>query len=237
MPGAPSSQFLVQRNSDSYILLIYYSPGGLYTGGTATTKATATDEVIITNSDNIMNGGNGVLVFGMDDAPPYGFYMVGWQPAFAGMLMRFVYDPLLTGTYGVTDTDPYIISIISGSGIGNFSFTGMGSETTSTASVDRCVGTLPSGFKGTIPALSYRAGGTLVVPGQGPQDLATSNDMSWPIPYARRTGLVSPGFKGIGTFLFWNGQNHAAIGDTLGSRSRFILGDVSLPWDGSALPM
>jgi hypothetical protein len=208
----------------------------LFTGGTPTSRATATDEVEVKSlSYNSVQGNPSTIALYADDEPPYGFYAVGWVNTRAPECeIRIVYDPLFPNTYSPSDPDPYIWIVgHSASGANPFTAFNMYSEAETTGTNGRCVGTLGS-FKGTIPALIYGGAVSPIVPGQGPADPSTFEDYSWPILYARRTGLNYTGYKGTGSIVRWNGRNHDNIA-TMQNRERLILWDVNLPWDGSSL--
>ena len=230
-------QFILDRATSNYGGTIYYSPAGLFTGGTPTSRATASDEVTVKSSPyNSIGGDYATIALYADDEPPYGWYAVGWEnPTISTSLeIKIVFDPLMTGTYYPGDPDPYIWIVgHTSSAAGDFSAFSMYNESETTSDPGRCVGTLGS-FSGTIPALVYSGSISPIVPGQGPADPVTREDYYWPIFYARRTGLNYAGYKGVGTLTRWNGRNHDFIAVTQNGE-RLIVDDVNLPWDGSLL--
>lgn len=235
---AGTKEFLIARAANVNSGLAWYSQGALFTGGTGTVRATASDEMILVDGNNMFDSSAGVLALYAETAAPYHFYMLGWTTSFVDIYARLIYDSILSGSGEASDTDPYVWHVGAGAaGPSNFTEVNVGSETTGT-NTDRCAATIGNGsFRGTVPGLCYRAGSTLVVPGSGPLTVFGSpTEQSWPIPYGRRAGIASPGFKGQGTIVRWNGTNHAGLGDTLNTMTRIIFGSVNVPWDGSVPP-
>lgn len=238
-------QFEMVRATNNASGSFYYSPGALFTGGTGTTRATASDEVILVDGNNPFDspsgtpGIRGIGTFYADSSSPYGFYMLGWTGVFNDILCRLIFDPMFPGSGDPTDPDPYVWHVGAGAaGPGNFTESSIGSEATGT-NIDRCVGTIGGGtFRGTIPGLCYRASSTLVVPGDSPRfndpSFTTALDLSWPIFYARRTSLGSGrGYKGMGSIVRWNGLNRAGLGETLDGKNRIMFGSINVPWNGT----
>jgi hypothetical protein len=232
-------QFLFQRAATAYYGTLYYSPGALFTGGTPTSRATATDEVIINDSGAIfpyigaVADYGGVVAAYADTASPYGFYFLGWTKDWTTIYIRIVFDPL--ADTDPSDTDPYIWHIGSGaSNPDNFTYTNVASETTSTGGVSRCVGTLGNGtFKGTIPGMYFRDSSVISIPWYGQANRFQNQMVTYPIAYARRSDLADPGYKGTGSIVRWTSWTSAEFGATLANRTRIIFGAINVPWNGS----
>jgi hypothetical protein len=229
-------QFLFQRGSQPYYGNIWYSPGANFTGGSPTVRATASDEVIVNDSGAMFAydpSEGGQVTYFADDTAPYGFYALGWTTNWSKLYVGVIFDPL-TGV-NVSDLDPYIWLIqAAGTDPPNFTDTGVGNESSSTGGVDRCVGTLSNGaYTGTIPGVRMRCD-VEIIPYQGPRNLLDNDKyITWPIPYARRTGLANPGYKGIGTIARWSGWTVAPYGTTIGGRTFIIFGAIAVPWNGT----
>jgi hypothetical protein len=89
-----------------------------------------------------------------------------------------------------------------------------------------------SGQQLIIPASSL----TFITRGPAGTNSFNNNDDLFPMVYIRGANQGSPaGYKGVGTVMKWNSVLRS-IGDTQAQntvRDRIIMGDVSLPWDGS----
>jgi hypothetical protein len=223
-----AKQVIFARGVNIYYGGVYYSPGANFSGGTGTSRATASDEVVIFET-SMFSGFTGVLALYADDASPYGFYALGWNTSLTRQQMYVVWDPLTNCAAG--ETDPYIWHI---GDTYPFSTTSIG-EVSDLVTDRRCVGTLGA-FGGTIPGQYYVTGsGTIIVPEQGPDNLYNSNEMTWPILYARPSSISNSGYKGVGTIVRWNGQSHTTK-DTLASETRMVYGVVNVPWNGTTPP-
>jgi hypothetical protein len=234
-----AKQVIIGRDTNVNEGRVYYSPGANFSGGTGTSRATASDEVVVCGTGLMCRDFKGILALYADTEAPYGFYSVGWSDftKTSVMNMRLVFDPLIKDSGLTSDPDPYIwhVGNNSPSGPGPFEYDEIASENDGSSPGSRCVGTLGS-FSGTIPGIAYITGtgfSHLIVPGNGPADPDTQEDMAWPIFYARRTSLPNAGFKGVGSIIRWNGRNHTSIGSTMQNGTRILLWDVNLPWDGS----
>jgi hypothetical protein len=227
-----SKEFLWSRyNTSDQDWQVRYSPTGAFTGGDETIIPTAPDSQffhqvrIHTNDDAMMN-------MAADDATPYGYYMWAHTPGnFAACEGCWCWIPLDTVPAG--DTDPYVHYLVNTNFGGDLTLAYLYDEDNS-STFTRAVSILPgSTTTNTTPALVYRNSGGNVIP----SDLPTDNngaDLTFPIPFGRSAGIggSATGFKGISTFMQWNGTVRAP-GQTFAARTRISWGDVNLPWDGS----
>ena len=236
--------------ANSWLISYSYSVGFSAASVTAgNVLPTASDSVNILSSlaiFSISSANTYRLNISADNAAPYGFW-ASWFPfgtagtTCSGMI---VMDPLLDGTYAANDADPYIFYIPNANS----------PSTLSTAVANSSgVGAIP--VEGTYGVLSYYkdTGGTFTAalvntPGMSltgiPAGLGANpysgKDEIFPILYGRRSGLsTQTGFKGMGTLMKWCGIQRNT-GDTLsvvslGSKDRIVMGQISLPWNGSAV--
>jgi hypothetical protein len=231
-------QFCIQRRSgaSSNLFDIYYSASAGFTGGSLTTAPTATDIQTVLSNTSSAGAANYRFSIGADNAAPYGFYMFNFVSGGASNpLHAFVMDPLASGTYNASDTDPYIIYATSTS---TFLAAGIGSETASTGPLSYYKKGLTGESFVLTPGNLYYDASRLVIPGGLPANPYSTKDNIYPIPYMRRSGLAVPnGFKGIGTIMKWSGSTRN-VGDTLsvsanGAKDYIVAGNVALPWNGT----
>ena len=192
------------------------------------------------------------------ETAPFGIYAIafrnggGVEPG-----MAFILEPMAAGTIGVGELDPYII-YPDGNGVNNV---GTGNCTGNDQRGMCCTNSTfgPGGWLRygqsnqaylRIPACWYaqftiNLQTNCVVPAsngttQTRQPVGTNpynnNDDLFPIVFARSAnqGTVT-GYKGVSSMMKWNGTLRS-IGDTQAQntvRDRIIMGDLSLPWDGS----
>lgn len=245
---APSGtrEFVFQRGATDLVWRITYSPTAFNSGSPAAAVAPSS-----ANSSIVLGGGTEASPtystwfstnagyrqqMGADGASPYGFWM-GCYPNGGGTPNAgIVFDPMTSTP--AEDTDPIAIHIATASGSA-FAQAGLGLNTSAT-SVSRMCGWLGFGLGGafvSLPACTYNAGGSTVAPSGLPSNPHNSKDDGIPIFYMRRASETAPqGYKGIGSLMFWLGTTRATT-STLNSKARIVIGDVSLPWDGSTTPI
>ena len=239
--GAGGREITIQRGTANTSWRIQYSRAAGFSGGTpgATRVPTATD------GQTLWGGGTDAsptytALFGTDNtyrlqtradqAAPYGFFLVCYASG-SDPNAAFIMDPLQSGTYPNEDVDPMMIHV-------DTALTGTGSLTDE-SSCPR--GFLKAGLAGEgfvrIPALIPCSYASSALQQCGPDQLGSnphnSADDALPILYARRAALAAPvGYKGVSSLMRWVGANRATA-DSLGSKSRVVAGQVSLPNDGA----
>ncbi len=227
------AQFLFIRTNTIVDVAVYYSPAGLFAGGSPTGRAAAVDEIAVYTGTYLVDNNDGVLALMADDAAPYGFYMLGWSTGHVRAIARLVYDP----TVGADpdDPDPYMILVGGGSSgpdFAEFAFTSESDLTTN----DRCAGTGPGGVGVTVPAVNHRTSAGTVVPGDSPMSFDGQRELGWPLTYARRGSLTNSVYKGVSSLVQWAGTPHQKYGDTVAGGSRILFDMVTFPWNGTVPP-
>lgn len=227
---------------------ILYSAGALFTGGDAANRATATDEQYIVGS-----AANAEVTFTLnttqycnfmaDDAAPYGFAAWGWSTASSGVTIQwgYVYDPMISGTYDVSDTDPFVCFCAYSNTNTAFDYNYLSGVTNTAAYNDhypRCWLKYSTGAWNNIAAQYYMdVAGQITVPARVPASLFTTKDQVIPISWLRSNFVSAPGgWKGVGSLMMWMGLDRSN-GSTLENKTRICIGHISLPWDGSTTPL
>lgn len=237
------AEFTFQKGSTAATIRIKYSYAAKFTGGSpgATQTPSATDETVVWgggtdasptyatafSSDNTYRWN-----VGADSATPYGWWAGSFTNGGSNPNAAMIYDPL-TGT---EPTDGHIhlfyISISN-----SLLTTGMSVESWSSGTF-KAISTVPAVTPATVldwTALTYNSGASLTIPNSQPTNPLSSKDEVIPIIWARRVGIATPGYKGVGSLMRWTGTSRTT-GSTLTyntTRDRIIYGHVSLPWDGS----
>jgi hypothetical protein len=104
-----SREILFQWNSTAKTFNIYYSKDGLFSGGSASSAATALDQIIVASNEKIFTDGyNCKFIIGsgdIDDA--YSFYITGYSDSYPNeSLGLFAFDCLKKTSY--LEIEPYI---------------------------------------------------------------------------------------------------------------------------------
>lgn len=209
-------QFMFQNTGTSTDCWIRLSQSAGFTGGTATTAATATD---VKNILGINSSGTGTAatLFGTDNtyrqnimadgSSPYGVYSVCWPTGGGVVNSLFMIDPI---TSSPSDADPYVYmasSIISFTQIfpvssGAYSANNLFMRTDFTANNGEgqaCgyIGSVTTGHYVPISAALYFAGfnvgAQLAVPGNLATNPNTTKDDEFPVIYCRHTNTVGSG--------------------------------------------
>lgn len=239
-------EIVFQRGTSDTSWRITYSPTAFSSGSPAATVAPSS-----ANSAIILGGGTEASPtfstwfgtnasyrqqVGADSASPYGFWMACYPSGGGSPNAGLVFDPV--ASVPAEDTDPLVLHIATASGSA-FLQAGLGSNTTATT-VSRACGWLGFGLGGAfvaIPACNYAAGGSTIAPSGLPSNPHNSKDDCIPIFYMRRAAETTPqGYKGVGSLLYWLGTARATT-STINNKARIVIGDVSLPWDGSTTPI
>jgi len=210
----------------------FTSQGGLYTGGTASTDPTATDQKYIMNNMPFNTAAGKKALMACDDAAPYGWWMMSHNPGnFAWAQGQFAQIPI-DGALQPGETEPEVF-FQSADALG-FS-KGELDEETSWSQYGHVSGSVPGqGWQQNMPAIAYYD--TVQVIPNGLELDANNDDLSLPIMFGRRGAIGGfSGFKGASSFIQWNGFTRA-VGETFAGRTRISLGDANLPWDGVTTP-
>ena len=182
---------------------------------------------------------------------PYGFIMWGANSGGGNNCEEaFMMDPMLTGSFpDPFDPDPYIFYRDNGAVNGNFPFRTF---------TNNAPWTNVNGGQNGAPLTWYRKNttaqqflnlgaltffnsvgglpGVTVFPGSAGQNAHTFADDQIPVMYARAPNQFGGcGYKGLSSLVNMNSAAHS-YGATLSinsNRDRFVVRDVSLPWDGS----
>lgn len=232
-PGGGPQFMFARYDTATYNWRCYYSPGGLYTGGDKGNTPNASDAVNY-GWNRIVYDYQSTAHFGADDASPFGFFVHSHANGnFAQLQGMWAWIPLDSVQTG--DTDPYVM-IIGDINTGE-------SWTTSHLCNDgyqyfntHCYSILAGEtVSNQTPPMMLRSNERLVIP-NGLVVGDAGDDISFPIVFARPVAATTPsgptGYKGISSFMQWNGTSRAA-GETFANRTRVSWGDVNFPWDGS----
>ena len=230
--------------------VIAYSPVTAFTGGSATTPPTTSDNThryLIGDATHTMNlgySGSGTMYYNfiVDNAAPYGWWVFGFTSAFGNNMVGWGCEPLLAGSYNPSDLDPYVHYI--------------GEGLTDSFNVDYDLGASGStydsyGFKGwykypsgtwiSTPALGFKSYSNRIIPNGLGASPYNGNDQLIPMIFGRYevgASIVSgfSGYKGVSSMMMWNGTTRA-MGTTFNGKTRISLRDCSVPWDGATTPL
>lgn len=236
---APRREFCFQRGSTGETTWwLKYSAEDTFIGGApdATNMPTAGDEANLWGSTTA-----GTAFFPVaatykidvvaEDAAPYGWWFDVRVNGTGVCRTALVFDPLVTGTYPALDQDPALIYSNYQAGSDVFAVIQVGAEATGPW------GWFTKDIAGETfvhyPGLTYNTGSgsaqAIPVTGTNPYN---GYDDHFPIPYARRSAIAQPSWKGFGSVIRWLNTTRAN-GDTLstaGVRNRIVLGGCVLPW-------
>lgn len=211
-----------------------YCPAADYVG---VTTAVPTSATAFTLRDTLISN-TAPLRFTMlvDDAAPYGWALLlttlGVSTSSEGG-MAFI--PLDLTVASDTPGKPYVFYMADdSSATSHWNATEISNDSTATSSMGYCVA---QGNNTSLcfvaPGLTLFAGVTLM-PGGVSQDSASA-DLTSPIIFQSNTY-----FFGSSSFARWAGtpRNHLdTLSDGVVTRARIIFGQVSLPWDGTTIPL
>lgn len=213
-------------NQDWYVL---YSPGanfGDLTVGTIHVWPDSNDRGNL--SAGRIESGGGVLHIGADDEAPYGWWLYEHASGnFATSRGCLAWIPVVSTQAG--DTDPYAFFGANINTGGAYTAVYLDDENNSWATT--CVIGMLNGVFTNCPAITYESNNGLFIPNGCRVDEGGS-DLSFPVPFGLSTRFANAAFKGISTFMQWNGANRAA-GETFASKTRVSWGDVNFPWNGT----
>lgn len=219
--------YKIDGNAGRYQWVV--SPSGSYSGGGAWDLPSAADSTGI-HSD-YPGSYTGIAHIGADDASPYGWYIMAnqvgsqsarWCSAFIPVDVAsvpgdlnpwaFFYDgggagfqlaPLTTEYYG--SDEPHCYAIPPAGGIVSIHFcTAMLLRSEQDNFIPNYVELTPDG-----------------------------KDVSVPVTFGRRMALGNGFYKGVSSFMQWNGRSRA-VGEMYAGKTRVSVGVVNVPWDGAS---
>jgi len=242
-PGG-TREFCMQTNGSIGQWRVKYSAQAKFTGGSpsATVMPTATDEQFLIGTSGTfvswMNSTDATYRWNAaaDAAAPYGFWSVGFRPnSIDGTTLDgvLVMDPMVTGTYPVSDADPVVL-IASTSGTPFTSLTTQSNTQRAWYNYGQTGATFQQ-----IQAMQYGASSTPLIPAQAEVLLTYFNKkFSYPLFWGRTTSgsqAAPNGWKGMSSIFKFN-SSRFATGTAIGintARDRICFGDINLPWNGS----
>lgn len=206
-----------------------------FTGGDAGNQPTATDsKTMHTNFPEIgtVTGSATTLHVGADDAAPYGWWMYSNNAGnFGTYAMGYAMFPM-DALEAEGDDDPVVFYQCMY--YGNFIQSALTREA---GDQHRCTGYIPGtdSFQNIPACFISSEGSNAFAPNRCVID-ADGKDLSFPVLFGRRGSLGTGGFKGVSTFVQWNGTTRSA-GETFASLTRISIGDINVPWDGVTTPV
>jgi hypothetical protein len=244
----PSStrEWCFQRTTSDMLWRVKVAPGGFLTGSPAkdVTPLGATEYVMLgSGTDASPTGANFPLTnatslrtqIACDGASPYGAVMVTHQAGTVNKECAWFTDPMVTGTFDASDTDPYVYGMNCASASAMLDVL-LATETTSQCAVF-------SGLTPTqviAPIYSITSDGstyyTAIPAGIGTNHISGYDDL-FPVMWHRRSALAGGigGQKGYSGLFLWLGTAKA-VGSTCSvstTSDRYVFGHVNLPWDGT----
>lgn len=178
-----------------------------------------------------------------DNAAPYSFWSAAYAIGGGNPYGILCYDPILSGTEGTGDTDPY--SWILGHGANGyyaFNISNLNYSTYGHAKSYLVDATVPANFVSmaySCPMTISASGSyTFAFPGGTGTNPYTSNeDMVQALILRHSTYTAPVGYKGISTLIRFVGSNRAT-GDTItvGADTWIVMQNVALPWPTGITP-
>jgi len=242
--AVPRREFCCQRGSSGeafWWITMSAEDGFTLTAGDADDKPTATDDENLFGTTTV-----GTTLFaaaasyrihiGADNAAPFAFWFFCVTNGTGANPTAIVFEPLAAGSFNSVDADPAVYYVEAASATTLVS--------TSLAATGGPVGWFNKNTVGPggpelfvdMPALEYRRSGGTIAPNGAGSNPYDGDDNHFPIPYGRDTSTASSlGWKGFGSQMRWKGTvraNMSTLSDG-GTRTKVIVGDVVLPWDGS----
>lgn len=252
--GAQRMLMFMRGNSGADYWTIQYSRNGVFTGGSATVPATATDSQYIHGVDVVGGASfyNAIATrvsFMYDNASPYGWWVIAHNSGTTTFNSLLMMDPLTSGSSNALDDDTYVfVSCGSSSTYGNTIYDSVSNPNANLVGISSplgspgCVGWYKRNLTGAtwvrlaMGILNFH--GLSVYHGQGQNGYATKDDL-FPIIYGRSGGngaTTQPFIKGTST-LAQMVSTHRASQDTLTvstTRDYLHIGPgMVLNWNGS----
>jgi hypothetical protein len=240
-----------QRGTVDYNWRVKFAPGGftgvsplgtIATGSYNSTPAGPTEVILLgTNTDASPTYASFPTpsAIGMraqiiaDNAPPYGACMIVHDTGTGAKECMWFVDPMIAGTYGASDADPYVYGIhpnSANSGLNNL----FSAESTPQYAI--LTGSIPYLIIAPDYCVFDNSNMQTVIPGGLPTNPITNLDDVFAVTWVRRGAQSNiGGQKGISSLFLWTGTNRA-VGSTYSIASTsdyYIFGHIAFPWDGS----
>ena len=217
--------------------LFTISPSGVFTGGNASTPATASDQVsafqttcysagrmhITAEYDgyDLVDSGFAVFIANLNTRGSSG------AVAFLPLVNTYPNDGYQWILYNATSSQGYAAT--------NLSY----DAALITASGSRGIDSTDQ-----TTLVAYGAGQIAVETGSGKFNniplgtgISYEDNLSFPIMFLRATlSTTNVGYKGITTYMQWNSVERAVL-TTWNNKTRISFGDVNFPWDGTSSPI
>lgn len=237
-------ELVIQR---TFTTNIYWRIKYSYLAGFTTTAGTpdtvvpaASDEYLMFGSGTDASPGNNILLptdgtytqFIVVDNVTGAFAFLCLFAGTGAVTSCVIMDVLTANTYPNTDVDPVVFYLGNNTGTDWSLNPAINSESIGPLSI------LKRGMVGEnlvrVPALIYTLpSGTAIPNGLGTNPY-TTNDLEFPIIYARYSGLSNPhGYKGVSSLMKFTGVSRSP-GDTYNTKARVVFGDLTFPFDGSS---
>jgi len=240
------SEICIQRGGSAVDYWIQYCPNSYFTDGySATVAPTVTNgtnqNIIGTNSSGkvfIPSSSVYYLHGGASDDDGYGFWMAYCEIGSGIPKMGFVMEPVEQTDSADTSTGKQNIFYINNSSgafnLGTFIY---GYAWDPSLPSYGCVGYL-GGSWSSITGCAYHDAYGQTFPGYVPVNPYSGKDDRAPIIFAKPSayGNRPYGYKGKSKLMMWEGVIRSN-GDTKQGKTRIVLGDITLPWDGSTTPL
>ena len=226
-----AKEWMVAKESTAGQYRYHYSRSASFTGGDEWAYPTAVDANYWHANVPSNSSWQGVLHCAADDASPYGFWLHANN---AGVSLNtctwgLMWAPMDLVTMP-SDADPYWCYSDSYSNYG-FTRAYIGNESQSYQANSAIKPGSTAGLY-AVTAHYYRNDNNYFIPADAElTDL--SQDVGLPVLVGRRAALGTGFVKGMTSFALWKGRPRG-YGEMLSSRSRVVIGDMLLPWDGSS---
>lgn len=204
------------------------SPSGSYTGGDAWNTPTASDSTGIHSDSPGSSAGSAHI--GADDASPYGWYVMVNQVGSVSARWCSAFIPM---DVAAVTGDPNPWSFFYDGGGGGFLQAPLTTEFYG-SDEPHCYAMHPSGT-GSIQfctTMYLRNEQDQFVPNYV-EVLPSGEDVGVPVTFGRRMALGSGFYKGVSSFMQWNGRSRA-VGEMFAGKTRVSVGVVNVPWDGAS---
>lgn len=229
------AEWCFARGADNYRWAILYSKGALFTGGSSSARATATDEQYVGDNATYTFYGE-VTHIVADDAAPYGWVAYSWGASDGATFGGVIYDPMEKGY--ADDPDPYICGSWAGYDYYRLVESGDG------GTVLRAKGYANTTW-GAIPGNQYiETGGLIAIPGKAGTNPYSGNT-EVPVARIHHTRSSDAGtrgiWKGVSTLTRWVGSAVTVRNTvTVGTDVWVVSGrnaDLLLPWEPGVTPV
>ena len=224
--GKPQIMLSRYSTAEAY-WLIEISPSGAFTGGNATTPATASDQagafqgityagcnMHITaeyNGDDLINSGFAACCVGLG------------SPNTIKGGMAFIPTEI-----NISDSHPWVL--FTSSSANGYTVAYLSDLTTTL--ITGCRGMMGETFTST-PALSLTGDGNTTFPNN--MNNVGNTDILCPVIFGAPNTIENSVYKGTSTYMQWSGIFRDTL-ELFDSSTRISFGDVNFPWDGVSVP-